>query len=574
MIQEVTQPEATQSWSKRIGSAIDSALFTVAPEYANRRMAARRVRDVQEQFHKRRMTRLSSRDWDDDDSDERGGGGGFESARRTRTDAGFLTQNLSPNAALDLDLDSMRERSNGAYKNFEIIASHVERKVNRVAGTGIMLSPQIKEVTGKITDDQAVEWNRILRDAFERWAHKAGGRRVPLYMIEQMIIRHVEKDGAAYVQFGQVEQRDKRIPVPLRVKVVHPRRVETPPQFTSDPNVRRGIRFDADDEEIGYYVRTSHPGDNKTYTYTYDYVSAYYPNGMPRMVHIFKQREAEQNEGYPQLQVSVKRCLRTIEYEEAETERNIIASCHVGVQTGSAEPDEEAAAAASYTDSRGRLIEDMSPGRMDYRIAGDDIKFNTPPGPQGTYAAFVEHQNRMAAAGQITSYEMMSGDWRGLTYSGGRLIWIDDQPVVDCAQLDLIELFLMPLWELFVNLVVTATNLIEVSQPHYAAEPWHYERIKFVPPKRLSIDPARERRAAHADIQAGIIVHSDEVEQMNGRPAEDVYDDIEANMKLRRDKGLPLDMPQLGGTQPGDDNPATEEGSPGREKREAVGAGS
>ena len=59
---------------------------------------------------------------------------------------------------------------------------------------------------------------------------------------------------------------------------------------------------------------------------------------------------------------------------------------------------------------------------------------------------------------------------------------------------------------------------------------------------------------------------------MNGRPADDVYDDIEANMELRRSKGIPLDMPQLGGTQPGDDNPATEAGSPGRDKREEVGA--
>lgn len=565
-----TEAKTSRSWAERLGRVVDAAVFAISPDAGNRRINARNAREVADRFHNRRVRRLSAMD-DDDESDRGMGGGGFRSAAHERNDGTWLTSGLSPDAALDLDLPKMRMRSNAAYKNYEIIASHVERKVRRVAGAGIMVAPQIKPVDGKISKEQSEVWNPILRDTYERWARKAGGRRVPIHMILRMVARHIEKDGAAYVQFGDVKQRDARLPITLRVKVIHPRRVETPPEFAGDPLVRGGIRFDEDGDEIGYYVRTAHPGDNKKFEYKHEYVEAYADNGLARMVHIFEQREADQSEGYPQLQVSLRRCKNAEEYEEAEIERNIIASCHVGVQTSALSGEDAALGAAHGTDSRGRLLQDMSPGRMDYQIEGDDIKFNTPPGPQGTYAPFVEHQNRMASAGLGTSYEMATGDWRGLTYSGGKLIWNDEQPAIDCFQLDLIELLLIPLHENFINRCVTQ-GVIEVSQAHYREAPHEYERCKFIPPKRIPLDPARERRAAHADIEAGITLHSDEVEQMNGRPADDVYADYQSNFEKRKKFGVPLHMPQLGGTQPGDDNPATEEGSPGREKREAVGA--
>lgn len=554
---------------QRLAAIGDSVISVFSPVAANNRRKARMEMEFRQRRHDLRMARLSA-----DDDDWRGwGGGGFGSVERSRDAHTWLTSRLSPDAALELDLEEMRARSNSAYKNYELFAGHVERRVNRVAGTGIMLAPRILPAAGKIADDQAVEWNRILRESFERWAHKAGGHNLPLYVIERQIVRHIEKDGVAFVQFGDVIQSDPRVPVSLRIKVVHPRRVETPPKFAGDPNVRLGIRTNPDTNDVlGYYVRTAHPGDSKNFEYKHDYIEAAFENGLPRMVYIGQPREADQTISYPQGQVMLKRCKNTEEYEEADLERNIIAACYAGFAIGG-DPTNMAASAASGTDSRGRLVEELSPGRISY-VPNDveKLEFSNPHGPQAAFTPYVEHQNRMAAAGACSSYEMMSGDWRGLTYSGGKIIWVDEQGVIDVGQLDLIEMFLVPLWQNFVNRCAT-TNIIDVSQASYRREPWLYEAVKFVPPKRQSIDPARERRAAHSDIAAGIVLHSDEVEQINGRPAEDVYEEIKRNKVVLEEIGVPIPMPGLGGTQPGDDNPATEEGSAGEEKRKEVGAG-
>ena len=561
---------SNDSWLKRLttglGTLTDAMVYAISPRAGNDRAAQRRAREIKDQFHRRKLLRLSA---DAEDRDSLGGGGGFASAENSRNAHSWLISKLSPQAALELDLETMRDRANSAYKNYPLFAGHIERRVQRVAGVGIMLAPQIKADPGKITEDQAKEWNRALRQAFERWCRKAGGR-LQFHVIQRQVIRHVEKDGIAFVQIGDAKQTDPRIPTTLRLKVIHPRRVATPPQYTTDANVRAGIRISDDGDLLGYYVRQSIPGDNKKFRQRFDFVPAFTANGLARMVHIGEPREAEQVIGYPTGQVSLSRLKNSEEYEEAELERNIVASCFTAFVHGSGDPGDLAAAAATTTDSRGNRIQELAPGRVEY-LGSDAVTFATPPGPQATFAPYVEHQGRMAAAGCGTSYEMMSGIWTGVSYSGGKLIWIDEQGPIDCLQADLIEMLLIPVWQNFVNRCIL-TNIIEVSQGNYKLQPWLYEAVKFVPPKRHSIDPARERRAAHMDIAAGIIVHSDEVEQMNGRPAEDVYEDIHRNYLERSAlEGVPVEIPIQGGTQLGDTNESTAAGGDGRAKQEQVG---
>lgn len=557
--------------SRSLAAVTDGIVDTFSPAAGIRRKAIRRGDEFLARRHQIRMQSIEFKE----DDPSFGNSGGYESAERGRLDATWIYGNTHPDSALEEGLLEMRAKSNSAYKNHELFAGHVLRRVARVAGTGIMTAPQIKPVDGKISKEQSDVWNPILRDAFERWSHKAGGPQLPLYMIQRMIVRHIEKDGTAFVQFGDVKQSDPRIPITLRLKVIHPRRVETPAKYAMDPNVRHGIRTNSDGDVLGYYVRVSHPDDNKQFTLEHDFVPAFFDNGLPRMVQICELDEADQRIGYPHGQVGLRRFKNIDEYGVAEIERNIVASCMTGVATGgTSDPADIAARAASGTDSRGRLIEEIAPLQFRYEPDVENVQFSNPQGPQGTYAPFVEHEAKLAAAGLGTSYEMMSGIWGGVSYSGGKLIWIDEQGPIDCFQLDIIELLLIPLWQNFINRCAT-TGIIDVSTSSFRREPHIYERVKFIPQKRMSIDPARERAAAQADIGAGITVHADDVEQLNGRPAEDVYEDIKNNLVQLEAIGITLDMlrPNGGGTPLGGTNPTAAEGGAGRKKREAAGSG-
>lgn len=549
---------------------VDGAFMRFAPRAGLQRLQARNGQVYVQKKHDLRMEKLSA-------GEERGGwsnSGGFQSTERSRDAHSWLKSNLSPYAELEYNLEEMRLRSNSAYKNYELFAGHVERRVNRIAGTGVMVAPRILSVAGRISPEQAPLWNQTLRNAFERWAHKAGGDRMPLYVIQRMIVRHIEKDGVAFVQFGDVKQADPRVPVSLRVKVIHPRRVSTPPEFAMDPSVRLGVKIDVDTNEIlGYYVRTVPPGDNKLFEYKWDYVEAKFSNGLPKMIHISESREADQVYGYPQGQVTLKRLKNTEEYEEADLERNIIASCY-GAFVFGPDPNDAAAGATSRFDRSGDRVQELAPGRVEYMMEGaESIQFSNPPGPQAAFTPYIDHQNRMAAAGLCTSYEAMSGHWAGVSYSGGKLIYIDEQGPIDCGQLDLIELFLIPVWQLFVNRCITS-GIIDVAQERYRLEPWIFECVKFVTPKRPSIDPARERTASLNDVGCGVTPFSDEVEQMNGRPAEDVIHDVQNGVELLDSIGLSLaDLRSAkGGTPLGGSNDTAAAGGEGRQKRETAGA--
>lgn len=563
------KPSLMSRVRSKLTSIVDGYYDIRDPKEAFRRSQARIGAEIMARRH---QVKMQSSEFKEDSG---GGGswapGGYESAERGRLDATWIYGNRHPDSALEESLEEQRDKANSAYKNHELFAGHVIRRVQRVAGTGIMIAPQIQKASGKITDDQAKEWNTELRDVCERWSHKAGGPQLPLYMIQRMVVRHIEKDGTAFVQFGDVAQNDPRIPINLRVKVIHPRRVETPPDYAMNPNVRNGVRTNSDGEVLGYYVRVAHPDDNKNFTMDYEYVPAFFDNGLPRMVQICELDEADQRIGYPHGQVGLRRFKNIDEYGVAEMERNIVASCVAGFAVGGEDPTGTASAMSGGTDSRGNLIQDIGPLRFDYLPNVDDVKFSNPNGPTGTYAPFVEHEARLAACGLGTSYEMMSGDWRDLSYQAGKLIWIDEQGPIDSAQLDVIELFLIPLWQNFINRCVIA-GVIEVSLGSYRREPHIYERVKFIPQKRMSIDPARERSAIREDIAAGLIVHGDEVEQVNGRPREEVYVDIARNNEELKPTGISIQsLGAKGGTPLGGTNETAAEGGAGRNKREKVG---
>src|SRR5690242_4745173 len=127
-----------------------------------------------------------------------------------------------------------------------------------------------------------------------------------------------------------------------------------------------------------------------------------------------------QHRGFPMMQVGVRRLKNKEEYSDAELERVFSASCVGGYVGTGFDPEDTMAAHGVTTDGSNRQVKEMAPGKWYYGDA-DEVVFNNPSGPSGTFEPFQQHEGRMFAAGCQTHYEIIAGDWRGMSYANARL---------------------------------------------------------------------------------------------------------------------------------------------------------
>lgn len=82
-------------------------------------------------------------------------------------------------------------------------------------------------------------------------------------------------------------------PVKMRLHLCHPRRLDTPAQFTSDTRVFMGIRFDQFDRPTQYYIEDQSNIGNRLYRSTYS------PWPADLIIHEFLTEEEDQARGVP-----------------------------------------------------------------------------------------------------------------------------------------------------------------------------------------------------------------------------------------------------------------------------------
>ena len=535
------------SW---LSKTIDSVVEAVSPRSGLHRKASRARLEYAERFAAKHRQDLSA--------------GGYASAEKSRDGHSWLTSNLSPQSAIESDRPEMLKRADAAYKNHELATGHVEGRTVRVVGCGTSLDPNISAFDG-VSAEQADAWNDFLRDEWDRQSERIGKGNRPLWKVQQLMHRHLERHGEWFILIG--DQRDALSPTSLKVEVIHPRRIETPPGKEGDPLCRNGIQLNTQGEVAGYYIRNSHPGDNKETDDVPRFYPATFPNGLARVVHHYDELEAGMRRGIPRMQVGTKRLKNTDEYSEAEIERNFAAACHVGVITTDLSPEE--ASAGEVVDSQGRRVREMSPGQMLYAGEADSVSFNNPSGAPATFEPFVLWQGRQFCVGTGVPYEIAANDFRGMNYSTLRGVWnIEDATckVLHKAHAEA----LVAIYRVFVTkMVTTPSSGFEVEQAAYRATPWRYWAVRVVAPAKASLDPAKEDGNELKLIEAGIRPASDFVEQKTGQVAEKVYKRVAKDRSDRRANKLEEHMPNMGRdpqpaspnmpTQAGDSNEASSE---------------
>lgn len=486
------------SWTNRIGNAIDTVIETVAPGVAMQREQIRFQKQLQE-----RMFDHMERYFD-----------GADNSSRLRADR-WLASKLSPDSALEQDLDELREHAKELYRSFGYITGAIDHRTDNVVGTGLTPKAWIRAVPGVISETDAKRWNAELDDLFLRWAPNAGGPRRSWTSLLRLGHRTWRMAGDSFFVLSDKGGADK--PIPLQIDVISPERVETPPGKAASPRVRLGIEKDSDGQVMRYWIRETHPDDSL------DNRQIYREYGIDRVCHLFDELFPGQSRGLPWTFAITSDARDAADYKEAVIIAAQVAAC----QTMIVQSSNPQAMAQNGLNANGQL--ELEPGKVLYTGLGDTVSAFNPTQPQTTYGMFSEWNLLGIAAGLNYPFGWLVKDRRKATFSAGRLEEIDGGVPLRADFVQLRDCVVMPVWKRFVKeaLIVGETSIpIEL----YRIVPHLFDRCKVAPNGRPWVDPVKEVTSAILAKEHNI----DTLEAIQARLGKDVVETFETRAEERR----------------------------------------
>jgi lambda family phage portal protein len=444
----------------------------------------------------------------------------------------WITSRLSADAALadGMAHDTLRARSRQLYRS-NPIGGAIDQDVDLVVGTGFTPQAKIMTMIDVVTAKQAKKYNQQLEAIGDTvWPRIDISGTMSLWECTRLMQRHLRFDGEALAVLSDKVRKGSKIP--LVVEIVDPDRLETPPSEIANPLCRFGVLKDRDGEITHYYIRTTHPGDDKEFKTDYDKVPA------DRVIHVFEKWFAGQSRGLPWF----TRALHRIQDGEDLTEAGIVAAqveaCFVGSitppPTVGLTPDQIARNMASAVEAVGN-IRDMQPGTMRVEMPGTTTTFGSPPHGNNTVAVLQELNYRRIAGALNMAYEMLLKDWRGVSFAGGRLVLQGMRQDVECRQKRLCESWLGRIW---CRMVEEAVMFGKCSIPVTSFTQWPevFTRHKWTPPAwGYAINPLQEVQALVLARDENLITAAEATSSYSGEDYEATVEERAAERQLERD---------------------------------------
>jgi lambda family phage portal protein len=328
--------------------------------------------------------------------------------------------------------------------------------------------------------------------------------------------------------------------VPVQFQVLEPDYLDDTKDgpITGGGVIHQGVEYDALGRIRAYWLLREHPGGRFK-------SGASRPIPARDVIHSFRLDRPGQARGIPWGAPVVLAHADFGDYEDAQRVRQKIAACWAAFIT---EEFEGPGLSNSTREEDDDLIDSFEPGMIERLLPGQSVTFAEPPGVGG-YRDFSDITLHKIAAGWGISYEMLTGDLRGVNFSSGKMGRLETQRNIDrWQQLLVIPQIVEPMTHWWLEAVALTGVAIEgVTARHVAA-------------KHEMIDPTREFRSERDAIRAGqrtlteaLLARGRDPEEHFREYAEDMRRldrlgvIIESDVRQRTSQGQPVDDDGAGG---------------------------
>ena len=169
------------------------------------------------------------------------------------------------------------------------------------------------------------------------------------------------------------------------------------------------------------------------------------------------------------------------------------------------------------------------------------MQFSEPADVGANYETFMKVQFRMVAKGLGITYEQLSGDLAGVTFSSIRAGLIEFRRLIEMIRMrTLVGQFTRPIVLKWMTTGVLAGAFKTISPTEYFANQRRFQRISFVPQAFDYVQPVVDRQAIQMDIRNGLTTREEQA-KLRGKDIERID---RANMQrnaIMDDYGLVYD---------------------------------
>lgn len=431
----------------------------------------------------------------------------FEGAKKGRRLDNWITGNTAFNDEIVKDIKVLLSRSrdlsiNNPYgKRVPFIIA------NNSIGTGIIASiTSVGNNTKKIEE---------LKQYWNNWTKKVKcdhDEVLNLYGLQHLAMMTTVISGGCIVIRKSVSTDVN--PIGLQIQILEPDFLDMSVSKDSTPGggyIHYGVEYDKAGKKKGFYIFDRNPtmqGAKSNFIPATD------------VIHLYQIFRPGQNRGVPNSSSTMLTQRDLDEYEDAELVGKKTQACLTAFVTNS-DPTKEG-------ETTGDLIESLEPGAINYLNPGESITFNSPQQSPG-YTDYTRSKLRAIAAGNMVSYEAMTGDLSNVNFSSGRMGWIEFQRMVEQWQWNMfIPTFCEKVFDWFIDRMKIMGVVKDANEV----------TVTWTAPRREMIDPAKEVNALVLQMQAGLLSWEDVVKSLGNIP-EEVIEQIKRNLKQFKDIDFP-----------------------------------
>jgi len=467
----------------------------------------------------------------------------YEGAGRGRRFDGWVTPGGGPNAEIRGALEILRARSRDLVANNQWASKAVRVLSSRTIGTGIR--PQARH--------ESKGTARRAQDLWREWAETkecdARGKR-NVYGLQRTVHREVVEAGECLVR-RRFRRPSDGLTVPMQLEILEPDHLDSSRdrRLTNGGRIVQGVQFTPIGGLEGYWLFPEHPGE--------DVASQSRFVRAADVLHVFREDRAGQVRGVPWGSCCILKLRDADELDDAELLRRKIASCFVGfMQDNEAGIDGDTSIVPTV--ATGEDPTDMlDHGTIEILPPGKEMTFTSPPNAEG-YVEVANLTLRAIAAGYGVTYEALTGDLHRVSFTSGRMGWLEMwAEIVQHQHLELLPTLCSPIWRWFVDAAVDSGQL--------------GERVgaRWTMPRRPYLDPRKEVLAQKDAIRAGLTTLPEEI-RGQGRDPLELLDEAAEFQAEAEARGLVLDTDLSGNVTPAGAASSSSSGARGLDVRETA----
>jgi lambda family phage portal protein len=423
--------------------------------------------------------------------------------------------------------DTLVARARDLYRNHPVIHGAVNKIVDAVIGSRVMLAAQpMHELLG-MDITKALDWSLTTQAEFKVWAYGpgheadvAGEASLGQLMRTAKITRLV--DGECLLVLRNKARGKRRYTTCIEMidtdRLSNPNGMADNMKLANGNTIYGGIEYAPDGEPVAYHIRVKHPmqlntqGDN----FRWVRIARYSKTGKPQVIHSFRKHRANQRRGISALAPIIKRVRMNDNYDIAELEAALFDAINAGfVESPYPTADIAAAMAPSgQANTAGWSLDkqiayrsenkvSLTGVRMIHGFPGEKFNWKQPARPAGNYPAFKGAGQHDMAAGLGLSYPQLSEDWADINYSSGRTLLNEKYRGFDSMGEEFCDQVCSPIYAAWLE---EAVAIGTVKAPKGPARFYENRALiafaSWLRPGRGKIDPLKEENASDIAVNA------------------------------------------------------------------------